>query len=147
MAEKQTAEPEKTALPAKKRSALLKYLSILFAGAFLLVALSLLLKLHAMQNDMDALDSGARENILALEDEMETERSENAALQTELDGAVRSAKAAELLALAQNALLDGDAVSFHGYMAELDGYADALTEKTFAIYNDLLEELPQPATR
>lgn len=112
----------------QKKQTLLKFMGALFAAAFLLVGLSLLVKVHSMQDDIDTLNSGARENILAVE--------------KELDSAVRGAKAAELLALAQNALLQGDTVSFHGYMAELEGYSDALSEETAAIYNDLLKDLP-----
>ena len=54
---------------------------------------------------------------------------------------MRSAKAAELLALAQNAWQKRDTVSFHGYMAELEGYADALSEETAQLYDALLEKL------
>lgn len=133
---------EEEALTPKKKRAMLEYLGIMFAAAFLFVALSLLVKMHAMQDDLDAANTGARENIAAMEDELEAARAENEALHNEVDATVRSAKAAELLALAQDAHSRHDTVAFHGYMAELEGYADALGEKTAEIYTVLLEELP-----
>ena len=139
--QKITEAVEEPLSPHKKR-AMLEYLGIMFAVAFLLVALSLLVKVHTMQDDLDAANSGARENIAVMEDELETARSENEQLQAELDTTVRSAKAAELLALAQNAWQKRDTVSFHGYMAELEGYADALSEETAQLYDALLEKLP-----
>ena len=130
---------EEEALTPKKKRAMLEYLGIMFAAAFLFVALSLLVKMHAMQDDLDAANTGARENIAAMEDELEAAREENEALHHEVDETVRSAKAA---ALAQDAHSRHDTVAFHGYMAELEGYADALGEKTAEIYAVLLEELP-----
>ena len=114
----------------------------MFAVAFLLVALSLLVKVHTMQDDLNAANSGARENIEEMEDELETAHSENEQLRAELDTTVRSAKAAELLALAQNAWQTQNTVSFHGYMAELEGYADALSDETAQLYDALLDKLP-----
>lgn len=140
--EQKITETKEEPLSPHKKRAMLEYLGIMFAVAFLLVALSLLVKVHTMQDDLDAANSGARENIAVMEDELETARSENEQLQAELDTTVRSAKAAELLALAQNAWQKRDTVSFHGYMAELEGYADALSEETAQLYDALLEKLP-----
>ena len=135
-------ETEEAPLSSRKKRAMLEYLGIMFAVAFLLVALSLLVKVHTMQDDLDAANSGARENIEEMEAELETARSENEQLRTELDTTVRSAKAAELLALAQNAWQTQNTVSFHGYMAELEGYADALSDETAQLYDALLDKLP-----
>ena len=140
--EQKITETKEEPLSPHKKRAMLEYLGIMFAVAFLLVALSLLVKVHTMQDDLDAANSGARENIAGMEDELETARSENEQLQAELDTTVRSAKAAELLALAQNAWQKRATVSFHGYMAELEGYADALSEETAQLYDALLEKLP-----
>lgn len=140
--EQKITETKEEPLSPHKKRAMLEYLGIMFAVAFLLVALSLLVKVHTMQDDLDAANSGARENIAVMEDELETARSENEQLQAELDTTVRSAKAAELLALAQNAWQKRDTVSFHGYMAELEGYADALSEETAQLYDALLDKLP-----
>lgn len=138
--QEKTTTTEEPLTPKKKR-AMLEYLGIMFAAAFLLVALSLLVKMHAMQDDLDAANSGARENIEQMENDLDAARTENDALHNELDATVRSAKAAELLALAQDAHSRRDTVAFQGYMAELDGYADALGEKTHEIYENLTEYL------
>ena len=140
--EQKIRESEEAPLSSRKKRAMLEYLGIMFAVAFLLVALSLLVKVHTMQDDLDAANSGARENIEEMEDELETARSENEQLRTELDTTVRSAKAAELLALAQNAWQTQNTVSFHGYMAELEGYADARSDETAQLYDALLDKLP-----
>lgn len=138
--QEKTTTTEEPLTPKKKR-AMLEYLGIMFAAAFLLVALSLLVKMHAMQDDLDAANTGARENIEQMENDLDAARTENDALHNELDATVRSAKAAELLALAQDAHSRRDTVAFQGYMAELDGYADALGEKTHEIYENLTEYL------
>lgn len=138
--QEKTTTTEEPLTPKKKR-AMLEYLGIMFAAAFLLVALSLLVKMHAMQDDLDAANTGARENIEQMENDLDAARTENDALHNELDATVRSAKAAELLVLAQDAHSRRDTVAFQGYMAELDGYADALGEKTHEIYENLTEYL------
>ena len=51
---------ETAPLTAKKKRALLEYLAILCAGAFLIVALSLAIKLVAVQNDLEASDRSVR---------------------------------------------------------------------------------------
>lgn len=140
--EQMTQVPEEPPLSPHKKRAVLEYMGIMFSVAFLLVALSLLVKVHTMQDDLDAVNSGARENIEEMEAELETARSENEQLRTQLDTTVRSAKAAELLALAQDAWQAHDKVSFRGYMAELEGYADALSDETALLYDALLDKLP-----
>lgn len=134
-------ETEEAPLSSRKKRAMLEYLCIMFAVAFLLVALSLLVKVHSMQDDLDAVNSGARENIEEMEEALETARSENEQLRAELNTMERSAKAAELLALAQNAWQTHDTVTFHGYMAELEGYADALSAETVQLYEALLDKM------
>ena len=53
-------KPDSAPLTAKKKRALLEYLAILCAGAFLIVALSLGIKLISVQNDMEAANRGAQ---------------------------------------------------------------------------------------
>lgn len=130
-------KPEEQLTPKKKR-AMLEYMAIMFAGAFLLVAISLLVKVGAMQDDLDAANTGASLNISALEAEVESMSAENAELQTALDTAERAAKANELLVLAQETQKKRDTAAFHGYMAELEGYSDALGEDALAVYQGLL---------
>lgn len=130
-------KPEEQLTPKKKR-AMLEYMAIMFAGAFLLVAISLLVKVGAMQDDLDAANTGASLNISALEAEVESMSAENAELQTALDTAERAAKANELLVLAQETQKKRDTAAFHDYMAELEGYSDALGEDALAVYQRLL---------
>ena len=137
----QTEQRPEEQLTPKKKKAMLEYMAIMFAGAFLLVAVSLLVKVAAMQDDLDAANTGASLNISALEAEVESMSVENTELQAALDAAERAAKANELLVLAQEAQKSHDTVAFHGYMAELEGYSDALGEDALAVYRSLSTHL------
>lgn len=139
--QKNTEQTQEEPLTPKKKRAMLEYLAIMFAVAFLFVAISLLVKVSAMQNDLDAANTGASLNISALEAQVESIGAENTELQTALDQAQRSAKANELLVLAQEANTSRDSIAFHGYMAELEGYSDALSDSSLEIYRTLLAHL------
>lgn len=139
MEDKEVKQDEQ--LTPKKKRAMLEYMGIMFAVAFLLVAVSLFVKLNSVQHDLDAANSGARANIEAMEAQLESVSAENDALTAQCEQMEQSAKAAELLALAQNAHAKKDNVSFHAYMAELEGYADALPESAAHIYATLLNYL------
>lgn len=139
--QKNTEQTQEEPLTPKKKRAMLEYLAIMFAVAFLFVAISLLVKVSAMQDDLDAANTGASLNISALEAQVESIGAENTELQTALDQAQRSAKANELLVLAQEANASRDSISFHGYMAELEGYSDALSDSSLEIYRALLTHL------
>lgn len=128
----QTAAEEQ--LTPKKKRAMLEYMGVMFAAAFLLVALSLIVKLHFMRDDLEAANYGASENIAALESRLET-------ADTEREEASRSAKASELLLLAQASFYAGDGDAFRAYMDELSESADALPEAALPIYEALLQEL------
>lgn len=136
-----TEQPKEEPLTPKKKRAMLEYLAIMFAVAFLLVAVSLLVKVGAMQDDLDAANTGASLNISALEAQVESIGAENAELQAALDQTQRTAKANEMLVLAQEAAKSNDSVAFHGYMAELEGYSDALSDTSLEIYRELLNHL------
>ena len=56
---------------------------------------------------------------------------------SELAQIERKAHASELLALAQNAYMNENQRDFQGYMALLEGYADALSEQAAEIYEEL----------
>lgn len=127
-------EKKEEQLSTKKKRAMLEYMGIMFAAAFLLVAISLFAKLNSVQHDLDAANSGALENITQMEQRLSNAESEQEKLE-------RSAKAAELLLLAQNAYMQKDTVSFHGYMAELEGYADVLPDTASEIYTELVQKL------
>ena len=139
--QKNTEQTQEEPLTPKKKRAMLEYLAIMFAVAFLFVAISLLVKVSAMQDDLDAANTGASLNISALEAQVESIGAENTELQTALDQAQRSAKANELLILAQEANASRDSIAFHGYMAELEGYSDALSDSSLEIYRALLTHL------
>ena len=77
-AEKTTEQP----LTTKKKRAMLEYMAIMFAAAFLLVAVSLLIKVIDMKGEMEAANTGARENIALLQKDLDAARAESAELQT-----------------------------------------------------------------
>lgn len=128
-------------LTPKKKRAMLEYMAIMFAVAFLLVAISLLVKVDAMQDDLDKAGAGASLNISLLEEKVDTLKTEKSELESQLSDTERALKAAELLALAQEAHRTADSVAFRGYMAELEGYSDALSAETAEIYHELTNRL------
>ena len=132
--EKKEQTPAEEPLSPKKKRAMLEYMGIMFAVAFLLVAVSLIVKMHFMQDDLEAANYGASENIAAMESLLETADAER-------EEASRSAKASELLLLAQDSFYAGDEDAFRAYMDELSETADALPETALLIYEALLQEL------
>ena len=93
-AETTTEQP----LTTKKKRAMLEYMAIMFAAAFLLVAISLLIKVIDMKGEMEAANTGARENIALLQKDLDAARAESAELQTQLDEAnAASSEAADKL--------------------------------------------------
>ena len=131
---KKEQTPAEEQLSPKKKRAMLEYMGIMFAVAFLLVAVSLIVKIHFMQDDLEAANYGASENIAAMESLLETADAER-------EEASRSAKASELLLLAQDSFYAGDEDAFRAYMDELSETADALPETAVVIYEALLREL------
>ena len=131
---KKEQTPAEEQLSPKKKRAMLEYMGIMFAVAFLLVAVSLIVKIHFMQDDLEAANYGASENIAAMESLLETADAER-------EEASRSAKASELLLLAQDSFYAGDEDAFRAYMYELSETADALPETAVVIYEALLREL------
>lgn len=131
--EKKEQTPAEEQLSPKKKRAMLEYMGIMFAVAFLLVAVSLIVKMHFMQDDLEAANYGASENIAAMESLLETADAER-------EEASRSAKASELLLLAQDSFYAGDEDAFRAYMDKLSETADALPETAVVIYEALLRE-------
>ena len=143
-AEKTTEQP----LTTKKKRAMLEYMAIMFAAAFLLVAISLLIKVIDMKGEMEAANTGARENIALLQKDLDAARVESAELQTKLDEAnaasseaadtlSRRAQANELLVSAQAALEQGDYAALRSHLEALGAYADALKDDGAALYETL----------
>lgn len=104
-AEKTTEQP----LTTKKKRAMLEYMAIMFAAAFLLVAISLLIKVIDMKSEMEAANTGARENIALLQKDLDAARAESAELQTKLDEAnTASSEAADKLSDAETRLSEAE---------------------------------------
>lgn len=104
-AEKTTEKP----LTTKKKRAMLEYMAIMFAAAFLLVAVSLLIKVIDMKGEMEAANTGARENIALLQKDLDAARAESAELQTKLDEAnAASSEAADKLSEAETRLSEAE---------------------------------------
>lgn len=104
-AEKTTEQP----LTTKKKRAMLEYMAIMFAAAFLLVAISLLIKVIDMKGEMEAANTGARENIALLQKDLDAARAESAELQTKLDEAnAASSEAADKLSEAETRLSEAE---------------------------------------
>lgn len=104
-AEKTTEQP----LTTKKKRVMLEYMAIMFAAAFLLVAVSLLIKVIDMKGEMEAANTGARENIALLQKDLDAARAESAELQTKLDEAnAASSEAADKLSDAETRLSEAE---------------------------------------
>lgn len=104
-AEKTTEQP----LTTKKKRAMLEYMAIMFAAAFLLVAVSLLIKVIDMKGEMEAANTGARENIALLQKDLDAARAESAELQTQLNEAnTASSEAADKLSEAETRLSEAE---------------------------------------
>ena len=106
---KQPQEAAKTTteqpLTTTKKRAMLEYMAIMFAAAFLLVAISLLIKVIDMKGEMEAANTGARENIALLQKDLDAARAESAELQTQLNEAnAASSEAADKLSEAETRL-------------------------------------------
>ncbi len=123
-----TEQTHDAPLSPKKKRALVDYLAILFAVAFLLVCISLVVKVIVMQNDLDAANRGVGESIQSLETSVDRLENENEALR--------------LLSLAQEALRNADSEAFSDRMQQLSPYAGFLPEQSAAIYRELLHLQP-----
>lgn len=123
----------------KKKRALVTYLSVIAAAAFLLVALSMFVNNRTMQEEFDDLHNQTKENHAAIESSLaEQIESQEVSYEVELSEMERRAKASELLALADHAYHEQNERAFQGYMAELEGCADALSDEMKKIYDELV---------
>lgn len=81
-------QPEKSGLDDKKKTALLRYMTILFAVAFLLVLFSMLTQMRNSQSTISQLNqssSSALQKAELLQEENRTLEEKNADLQQQLD--------------------------------------------------------------
>ena len=75
MKENETRDnPVQSQVPAEKRTALLRYMLILFAVAFLLVLLSMLFQLHSSSSAIDQLSSSSASALQRAEELQDTNR-------------------------------------------------------------------------
>ena len=88
MNEENKNQPEKSGLDDKKKTALLRYMSILFAVAFLLVLYSMLAQMRNSQSTISELNqssASALQKAELLQEENRTLEEKNAGLQQQLD--------------------------------------------------------------
>ena len=94
MDEKKTPQPEQAApetgkpLSEKRKSALLRYMAVLFCAAFILVLISLILQTHSSKakiSELNAASTSALSNAEALQNEKIALEKENEELQAKLD--------------------------------------------------------------
>ena len=98
-----------------------KYFQIILiclTAIFMLVAITLFIQIRTLQEETEEPTE-----IVQAEDNKELEQMK------------RKAHASELLALALNAYHQNDQRNFQGYMASLEGYADALSDDASEIYH------------
>ncbi len=127
--------------PKKKRDVII-YLVIIFAAAFVLILISMFVRMRTMQEDFDTAKGEAASSYAQQESELfESVSSQNDEHRKAMTAMERKAYASELLVLAQKAYYEGNERNFQGYMASLEGYADALGEETLKIYEELASAL------
>lgn len=88
MNEEAKNQPEKTGLDDKKKTALLRYMSILFAVAFIMVLFSMLAQMRNSQSTISELNqssSSALQKAEQLQEENRTLEEQNADLQQQLE--------------------------------------------------------------
>lgn len=125
-------------LSPNKRRAVVLYMLIIFAAAFFLVAISMFVRMRTMQEGFAAAQDEAGESYALQESILQREYSEKTSdYDAELTKLERKTHATQLLLLAQDAYYRNDSRAFQGYMAELEGYADSLSEDAAEIYAEL----------
>lgn len=162
----QPAAPEKKTGTVKNQSALLRYITVLFAVAFLVVLLSMVISYRQSQDTITALNAtsaSAMENAEALQASNRELSDKNAELQIQINDleqaledkdeelsraqeqiaeaqaqAEETAKAYELLLTAISARQNGDTEGFNAAMAELQGLQDMLTGEALTRYEELV---------
>ena len=92
MDEKKTPQPEQAApetgkpLSEKRKSALLRYMAVLFCAAFILVLISLILQMHSSEakiSELNAASTSALSNAEALQNENRALQDDKIALEKE----------------------------------------------------------------
>lgn len=158
--------PEKKTGTIKNQNALLRYITILFAVAFLMVTLSLVISMResrdtiselnqtsasALQNaealqtenrELSDANRDLRDTVTDLEAELAEVQEAMAQLETEKAAAEKlaqdTAKAYELLLTAMDARQYGDMETFDQAMTDLEPLKDLLTGKAAERYSELV---------
>lgn len=159
--------PEKKTMTPKSRNALLRYITILFAVAFLVVTLSLVIstkksqstitalnqtsasalenaeQLQAVNRELSDANESLREKIEDLESKVKDAEDEAAQAQEELEqiksDAANAAKAYDLLLTAMQAQQSGDTAAYEAAMQQLEPLKDYLKDQAAELYMDLAE--------
>ena len=142
------AEPEQSKVSAKKRSALLRYMAVLFVAAFILVAMSLVFDRNLSEERVNS------QNALAKAEELQTSNRELedkvVELQTELETAKTEAKDKQKLQQAYDSLVyvltnepvEGD-VEFAKAQSALEENREYLSENAAAALDARLASLAE----
>lgn len=158
--------PEKKTGTVKNQNALLRYITILFAVAFLMVTLSLVISMResrdtiselnqtsasALQNaealqtenrELSDANRDLRDTVTALEAELAEAQETKTQLETEKADAEKlaqdTAKAYALLLTAMDARQYGDTETFDQAMTDLEPLKDLLTGKAAERYSELV---------
>ena len=156
MDEKKTPQPEQAApetgkpLSEKRKSALLRYMAVLFCAAFILVLISLILQMHSSEakiSELNAASTSALSNAEALQHEnralQDSQAEEDAqavenemikSLRTELD---RTKEAYEALLEAKSCDTREGNVTFSRAMQTLERLKDYLGQAALEEYKAL----------
>ena len=130
--EQPQAQPEAEkpqAMTPKSRNALLRYMTILFAVAFLVVTVSLVISMRASQNTITALNQTSASALQNAEQLQDSNR--------DLSDADNTAKAYELLLQALEAKNNGDTAACSAALAQLEPLQSYLQDSAAALYAQL----------
>lgn len=155
-------EAEKPQMMApKSRNALLRYMTILFAVAFLVVTVSLVISMHASQNTITALNQTSasalqnaeqlqdsnrdlsdenaklRDRVAELEDQLASAKADAETAASAQESADNTAKAYELLLQAMDAKSNGDTAACSAALAQLEPLQSYLQDSAAALYAQL----------
>ena len=156
----QNQEPAQPPAPLSdaRKAALLRYMAILFAVAFVLVLLSLILQTHSSKStisELSAASTSALDNAVKLQEQNRTLQEEKQQLQDELDELQKkldeetalneqelehTRMAYEALLTAMNCDTREGNVTFSRAMETVARYADCLSEEALAEYEKLQEQ-------
>ena len=149
------------AMTPKSRNALLRYMTILFAVAFLVVTVSLVISMRTSQNTITALNQTSasalqnaeqlqdsnrdlsdentklRDQLAELEDQLASAKADAETAASAQESADNTAKAYELLLQALEAQNNGDTAACSAVLAQLEPLQSYLQDAAAALYAQL----------